>query len=162
MSTFEAILNDALTSPEKLLALRARSLDADADEEIRKELLEIEETLDDLGERIDDLLDDQPLSIDLHNTALQLAYLRGDEERFDFHRRVLDAIADAVQATGDGVSPSSAYRPLQESEMYLVINRLELDVAGQREVEEEGKTFDVIEGRDAKGNVRSVYFERPA
>ena len=162
MSTFEAILNDALTSPEKLWALRARSRDAESDEEIRKQLLEIEETLDDLGERVDDLLDDEPLSIDLHNTALQLAYLRGDEGRFEFHRKVLDAIAAAVQSTGDGVSPASAYRPIQESEMYLVINRLELDVAGQREVEEDGKTFDVIEGRDAKGNVRSLYFERPA
>ena len=36
MSTFEAILNDALTSPEKLWALRARSRDAESDEEIRK------------------------------------------------------------------------------------------------------------------------------
>lgn len=160
MNRFESILTDALDHPEKLAALRATGRDEAAEEEVRKEIIEIEETLDDLSERIDDLLDEQPLSIDLHNTALQLAYLRGDEERFDFHRRVLDAIADTVQATGDGTSPATAYRPLHEAEIYLVVNRLELDVAGQREVGEDGKIFDVIEGRDAQGNVKALYFER--
>jgi hypothetical protein len=161
MTGFEAILSDALSSPEKLVALRARERDEAADEEVRKDLLEIEEALDELGERVDDLLDEHPLSIDLHNTALQLAYLRGDEARFELHRRVLDALADAVAASGDGASPATAYRPLHESEMYLVINRLELEVAGQRELEDGGTRYDVIEGRDPEGNVRAVYFERP-
>jgi hypothetical protein len=160
MNGFEAILDDALASPETFSALRARARDDDADELVRKELLEIEEALDEIGERVDDLLDEQPLSIDLHNTALQLAYLRGDEARFELHRRVLDAIADAVQASGDGISAATAYRPLHESEMYLLINRLELEVAGHRELEDDGRTYDIIEGRDAEGNLRAVYFER--
>jgi hypothetical protein len=74
---------------------------------------------------------------------------------------VLDAIADAVQTTGDGISPLTAFRPLHEAEIYLVINRFELDVAGQRDVEEDGRSFVVVEGRDAQGNVRSVYFVKP-
>ncbi len=163
MNQFESILADALANPEALAALRRGKREDAVDEaEIGRELREIEETLDDLGERVDDLLDEHPLSIDLHNAALQLAYLRGDERRFEFHRNVLDAIAAAVLATGDGISAATAYRPLHDSEIYLAINRLELDVAGQREVEEDGKTFVAIEGRDAAGNVRSVYFEKIA
>ncbi|HEY0787153.1 MAG TPA: DUF4919 domain-containing protein [Thermoanaerobaculia bacterium] len=161
MNKFESVLNDALGDPAKLASLRGARLDEETEQEIGRELVEIEETLDDLGERVDDLLDDHPLSIDLHNTALQLAYLRGDERRFELHRRVLDAIADAVRATGDGISPATAYRPLNESEIYLLINRLELEAVGQREVEEGGATFVAIEARDAEGNVRSVYFVKP-
>ncbi len=161
MNAFESILNDAMATPGKLASLRAAVPSEEAAAEIARELVDIEETLDDLGERVDDLLDDHPLSIDLHNTALQLAYLRGDERRFEFHRKVLGAIADAVQATGDGISAATAYRPLNESEIYLVINRLELEVAGQREVEEDGATFVAVEARDHDGNVRSVYFEKP-
>lgn len=161
MNTFESILAPALADPEALASLRRSRSSGEGEEEIGRELAEIEETLDDLGERVDDLLDEHPLSIDLHNAALQLAYLRGDERRFEFHRKVLDAIAGAVQATGDGISAATAYRPLNESEIYLVINRLELEVAGQRQLEESGTVFAVIEARDAQGNVRSVYFVKP-
>jgi hypothetical protein len=161
MSKFESIVNQALADPGRLAALRAEAAAAADGEEARRELAEIEDALDELGERVDDLLDEQPLSIDLHNAALQLAYLRGDEARFELHRRVLDAIAESVRASGDGASAPGAFRPLHESEMYLLVNRLELDVAGRREAEEDGATFDVIEGRDAAGNQRSIWFRRP-
>lgn len=157
------ILDDliqALQSREAFEDYRARVTRRPAAEmEIVEGLLEIKETLDSVGDRLDALLEIAPLDHDLHQWLYAYWTYRSDERRAEVHARVLQALSENAGQEGDGGSPETAFVVGSVAEEYRIVRDLGLEMILQELRHQDERSFDVLTCRDASGNERIVWFD---
>lgn len=104
---------------------------------------------------VEDLLVDDPLAI-----ALRLAYAHaldgiGDDWEASTQRAVANGLIKAVMRSGDGRSPDSPLRVLDERELHLIVDLLGTRAARTRMDLHEDRWLAVVEAADG----RSLYFD---
>lgn len=103
-------------------------------------------------------LAENDLDLEAHAIAAVLAEKRKDTAAAAYHRYAFQGILDSVLKSGDGNSPETAYKVIAVSEEYAVMKHLGLRVAMQDLVKIEGHSYDLLEGTDAEGRSRPVFF----
>lgn len=104
------------------------------------------------------------LDYEYANRGLHLAVANsykelGNTEKAKFHADLGAALWKALMDSGDGKSAKTAYRVHSIREEYMVMRELGYQVSQQALVQEGGRAFDVLSGKNADGKAVSVYFD---
>jgi hypothetical protein len=108
---------------------------------------------------VEELLEKNFPSIELHELAAKIYRAEQDSKRADFHARVAKGLLDSILASGDGKQFGSAYVVIDVREEYRVIQALSLGHGNQSLRTKDGHAYDVFEFKDPKTEgVERVYF----
>jgi hypothetical protein len=83
---------------------------------------------------------------------------QGDEAGFDRDIHIAVAILRAIERTGDGKSPASAWRVINVAEEYALLAVKGLKVEQQGLVEKDGHSFDRMDVTDTSTGEKSTYW----
>jgi hypothetical protein len=137
---------------------RIRSVGA-AEMDVIEGLMEIDGILDSVGDRLDALLEVSPLDGNLHQWSRAYWVYRREDNRAEFHARVLQALAEVDGGGGDGRSPDTAFVVGSVAEEHRLVRRFGWAVVRQELRHHEGRPFDVLTCRDSAGIEGEVWFD---
>ena len=108
---------------------------------------------------IDALLAANYLDIEAHMAADYIHLRRNEADQSAYHRAFAQGLIDAILATGSGRDFATAFIALSVPEEYVALRMLGLAPAGQRLVEHEGHSFDILTARHPEsGQTVELYF----
>lgn len=84
-----------------------------------------------------------------------------NNELLNHHRAWAQALVKAINSTGDGTSPETAYRLVLASELPgWVLSQSDTHTLVERQsLEKKGRKYTVLQLKSSDGNTRNVYFE---
>lgn len=83
----------------------------------------------------------------------------GNAEKSQYHTDLGAALLKALLDSGDGKTAKTAYRVHSIREEYIVMRELGYQVSSQSLVQEGGRAYDVLAGKNAEGKTASLYFD---
>lgn len=98
------------------------------------------------------------LDIEAHMAADYVFTMQGDTDRSTYHRTFARGLIDAINATGDGRSPETAYIVLNIPEEYTFMRLLGYTPGRQGLESVNGHEFDTFEVQDPEGQASQIYF----
>ncbi|HML24111.1 MAG TPA: DUF4919 domain-containing protein [Aggregatilinea sp.] len=98
------------------------------------------------------------LDIEAHMAADYVYTMQGDTDRSTYHRTVARGLIDAINDTGDGNSPETAYIVLNIPEEYTFMRLLGYTPGQQTLVTRDEHEFDMFDVEDPEGQTRQIYF----
>lgn len=106
----------------------------------------------------DAILDKNYVYIDAH-IVLDVCHRRlGQTERADHHRKAAHGLLQAIAATGDGKTPSTAFMVISVGEEYTFLMTLGLRKVQQALISKDGHSYDLITAQNRSGGSEQVYF----
>ncbi|MGH9949930.1 MAG: DUF4919 domain-containing protein [Pyrinomonadaceae bacterium] len=81
-----------------------------------------------------------------------------NNEKFEFYNNLFHKAQHGLFLSGDGKTPETAYFVLSIAEEYHVMRELGLTTTMQSLSHLNGQAYDVLAGKDAKGNAAEIYF----
>jgi hypothetical protein len=153
------VLGFALTDRGTFQAFRSQLRRPRGEMEIVEGLLEAEEQLDHIGDRLEALLQIDPLNPNLHQWSFAYWSFRGDHEKATLHGLVLRALTEWFETEGDGRSAETAYVIDSVAEEYLIVQRFGRRVLQQGLTRVDQKPYDVLTCIDGDGVTHEVWFD---
>jgi hypothetical protein len=97
------------------------------------------------------------VDIDAHLVAAFCEDVAGDRVAAQLDRDIGAGLVDSIK-TGDGLSPASAFTPIDVAEEYAVMRALGAKITAQSLVQAGGHSYDALQVVDAKGQPATYYF----
>ncbi|HMO82210.1 MAG TPA: DUF4919 domain-containing protein [Pyrinomonadaceae bacterium] len=106
----------------------------------------------------EEVLDMEFYNHNIHGAVSDSYKALNNTEKSEYYNDLFHKAQHGLFLSGDGRSPETAYYVLSIPEEYRVMRELGLTVTVQSLLRVKGQAFDVLSGKDAKGNEVSVYF----
>jgi len=104
-----------------------------------------------------EVIEETYVDADAHLVAAFCEEQAGQHAAAQLDRDIGSGLIASIQ-TGDGLSPASAFTPIDVDEEYALMRALGLHVIGQAMVEKDGHSYDVLTADDVKGRRATYYF----
>jgi hypothetical protein len=116
--------------------------------------------IDDVSVLARQIIERDYTDIDAHAALAAVLERQGKREEAAFERAVADGLLRSIQATGDGMTPETAYIVIGVAEEYTLLGASNVQVAKQTLLQTARGPVDALEVINrTNGNHRTVYFD---
>jgi hypothetical protein len=111
-------------------------------------------------QKIEPILWEQFMNIDLHFMAMKAYKGLENEKMYNWHRYITFGLIDSIMASGDGKTPEKAYIVINTREEYIILSYLGLKYSNQSLIEDGGHQYDRFDVENKKtGENTKLYFK---